>query len=192
MVAALKRENERLKQLVAELSLQNLVLKKNGRPRARLRPRYARMEAGEKAALIALVRASPLPRKQVLAQLGLPKCTYYGWRRRRHHRPEGLGDWPSGPRVPWNRIRPEEEQAILALARASPGLSPRELALQLTDTQAFSVVVPSISSQPISEARPEKRTPRDSVPNFWCSRPLNILADAEKARLSRLVWSLAV
>jgi hypothetical protein len=29
------------------------------------------MQAGEKAALIALVRASPLPRKQVLAQLGV-------------------------------------------------------------------------------------------------------------------------
>ncbi len=34
------------------------------------------MEPGEKAALIALVRASTLPRKQVLAQLGLPKSTY--------------------------------------------------------------------------------------------------------------------
>lgn len=97
------------------------------------------MQAGEKATLIALVRASPLPRKQVLAQLGLPKSTYYGWCRWRQHRPEGLGDRPSGPRVPWNRIRPEEEEAILALARASPELSPRELALKLTDTQAFSV-----------------------------------------------------
>jgi len=34
------------------------------------------MEPAEKATLIALVRASPLPHKQVLNQLGLPKSTY--------------------------------------------------------------------------------------------------------------------
>jgi transposase InsO family protein len=97
------------------------------------------MQANEKAALIALVRASSLSRKQVLAQLGLPKSTYYDWCRRRQERPAGLGDRPSGVRVPWNRLRPEEEQAILALARASPELSPRELALQITDASDFSV-----------------------------------------------------
>lgn len=97
------------------------------------------MKPSEKAALIALVRGSPLPRKQVLAQLGLPKSTYYDWGRRCQGRVDGLGDQPSGPRVPWNKLRPEEEQAVLALARASPELSPRELALQITDAGAFSV-----------------------------------------------------
>jgi transposase InsO family protein len=72
----------------------------------------------------------------VLAQLELPKSTYYRWLRRRE---DGLSDRPSGPRLPWNRLRPEEEQAVLALARASPELSPRELALKLTDTEAFSI-----------------------------------------------------
>jgi hypothetical protein len=47
-----------LKQFVAELSLENLVLS------------YV-----EKAALVALVRSSPLPRRQVLAQLGPVKST---------------------------------------------------------------------------------------------------------------------
>ena len=32
------------------------------------------MNPGEKASLVALVRASPLPRQQVLAQLGLARC----------------------------------------------------------------------------------------------------------------------
>jgi transposase InsO family protein len=94
------------------------------------------MGPGEKAGLIALVRASPLPRRQVLDQLELPKSTYYRWLRRREG---GLTDRPSGPRLPWNRLRPEEDQAALALARASPELSPRELALKLTDTEAFSI-----------------------------------------------------
>jgi putative transposase len=97
------------------------------------------MKPQEKAAVIALVRGSPLPRKQVLAQLGLPKSTYYDWCGRGRDRQEGLGDRPSGPRVPWNKLRPEEEQAVLALARASPELSPRELALQITDAGTFSV-----------------------------------------------------
>ncbi len=97
------------------------------------------MQSNEKAALIALVRASPQSRKQVLAQMGLPKSTCYDWCRRRQERPTGLGDWPSGVRVPWNRLRPEEEQAILVLARASPERSPRELALQITDAGLFSV-----------------------------------------------------
>jgi putative transposase len=97
------------------------------------------MEPGEKATLIALVRASPLPRKQVLGQVGLPKSTYYDWCRRRQGRAEGLGDRSSGPRAPWNKLRPEEGQAVLALARASPELSPRELALRITDAGPFSV-----------------------------------------------------
>jgi RNA-directed DNA polymerase len=97
------------------------------------------MKPGEKASLIALVRASTLPGKQVLSQLGLPKSTYYDWCRRHQDRWEGLRDRTSGVRAPWNKLRPEEEEAILALARASPELSPRELALQITDAGDFSV-----------------------------------------------------
>ncbi len=96
------------------------------------------MEPGEKAAIIALVRASPLPRKQVLTQLGLPKSTYYDWCRQRHSS-QDVGEHAPEPRAPWNKLRPEEEQAILALARASPELSPRELAFRITDAGAFSV-----------------------------------------------------
>src|SRR3972149_9631276 len=71
--------------------------------------------------------------------MGLPKSTYYDWCRRHGDRPEGLRDQPAGPKAPWNKLRPQEEQAILTLARASPELSPRELALQITDAGEFSV-----------------------------------------------------
>ena len=93
------------------------------------------MSLAERASLIALVRSSPLARKQVLAQLGLPKSTYYDWLRRG----EAAAPPASEPRPAWNRLRPEEEQAVLAVARASPELSPRQLALRITDTGAFSV-----------------------------------------------------
>jgi RNA-directed DNA polymerase len=93
------------------------------------------MDSREKASLITLVRASPLPRKQVLAQLDLAKSTYYDWLRRG----EDGEVTPEPRRPPWNRLRPEEEQAVLAVARASPELSPRQLAFRITDTGAFSV-----------------------------------------------------
>ena len=95
------------------------------------------MSFGEKASLVALVRSSPLPRKQVLAQLELPKSTYYDWLRR-HADQSGAPGRAEG-RAPWNKLRPEEEQAVLGLARAAPELSPRQLAFRITDTGAFSV-----------------------------------------------------
>jgi len=96
------------------------------------------MAPEEKASLIALVRSSPLLRKQVLAQLDLPKSTYYDWLRRREDELVGAAS-RSPRRVTWNRLRPEEEQAVLGLARAAPELSPRQLAFRITDTAAFSV-----------------------------------------------------
>lgn len=46
------------------------------------------------------------------------------------------GRLPDLARAGWDIGTP---QAVLALARASPELSPRELALKLTDTEAFSI-----------------------------------------------------
>ena len=94
------------------------------------------MNPGEQASLVALVRAPPLPRQQVLAQLGLARSSYYDWLRRGEDRTDALRPLR---RPAWNRLRPQEEQAVLAVARASPELSPRQLALSLTDTGSFSV-----------------------------------------------------
>jgi hypothetical protein len=124
------------------------------------------MKPAEKATLIALVRASPLPRKQVLAQLGLPWSTYYDWCRRRSSRLLALEDRPSGSKPPWNRLRPEEVQAILALARASPELSPRELALRITDAGAFPSPYRSPAATACSSALAWSNRPR-----CWASPP---------------------
>jgi transposase len=95
------------------------------------------MKLAEKATVIALVRGSPLPHKQVLAQFGLPKSTYYDWCRRGGRTPVALEDRPSGSKPPWNRLRPEEVQAILALARASPELSPSRVLKNSLHLAAF-------------------------------------------------------
>lgn len=95
------------------------------------------MKASDKEEILALVASSPLPRRQVLARLGLPKSTYYRWLKRQA---EGrLEDRPGGSRRPWNKLRPEEEQIILTKATEAPELSPRQLALRITDMEGFYV-----------------------------------------------------
>ena len=89
------------------------------------------MSAGEKGEIIALVADSGLPRRRALAQLGLPKSTYYRWLGRQAV--ERLEDSNGGSPIPWNRLRTEEEEKILAQARASPELSARQIAIRVTD-----------------------------------------------------------
>ena len=89
------------------------------------------MSVGEKAEILTLVADSGLPRSKALAQLRLPRSTYYRWLKRLS---EGrLEDKKGGSPIPWNKIRPEEESKILAEARASPELSCRQLAWKVTD-----------------------------------------------------------
>jgi putative transposase len=91
------------------------------------------VSAASKGRILALVARSGLPRRRALAQLGLPKSTYYRWLSRQA---EGrLEDRKGGSPVPWNRLQPEETERVLSLARASPELSSRQLALTLTDTR---------------------------------------------------------
>jgi putative transposase len=89
------------------------------------------MSAQEKGEILALVADSGLPCRRALAQLGLPRSTYYRWLKRQT---EGrLEDRKGGSPLPWNKISPEEEARVLAEARASPELSCRQLAWKVTD-----------------------------------------------------------
>ena len=95
------------------------------------------MSAKEKSEIIALVAGSQLPCRRALAQLALPRSTYYRWLRRQT---EGsLEDRRGGSPLPWNKISTEEETKILVEARASPELSCRQLALRLTDSGSMYV-----------------------------------------------------
>jgi putative transposase len=84
-----------------------------------------------KAEILALVANSGLPCSRALAQLRLPRSTYYRWLKRLSE--DRLQDKKGGSPIPWNKIIPEEEAQILAEARASPELSCRQLACTLTD-----------------------------------------------------------
>lgn len=95
------------------------------------------MSAGEKGKILALVADSGLPRRRALAQLGLPKSTYYRWLRR--HTEGRLQDTKGGSHTPWNKLGPEEVERLLAQARTLPELSARQLALRIVDSEGLYV-----------------------------------------------------
>jgi transposase-like protein len=72
------------------------------------------VSAQEKSEILALVADSRLPCLRALAQLGLPRSTYYRWLKRQT---EGkLEDRKGGASLPWNKISPGEEAVVLAEA----------------------------------------------------------------------------
>jgi transposase InsO family protein len=82
----------------------------------------------EKAMVLALVKASKTSKSQTLAEMGIPRRTYYHWVRQ-----EESGGKRAVKRRPWNRVMEREEQLVLEHARASPELSSRQLSLKLVD-----------------------------------------------------------
>ena len=93
------------------------------------------MSAADKSKILSLVDGSGLPRQRALRQLRLPSSTFYRWLKRES---EGsLQDRKGGSSVPWNKLKPKEEERILTLARASPEHSARQLALRIVDTEGF-------------------------------------------------------
>jgi transposase len=103
------------------------------------------MGPARKREVIDLVRRSPLSKRQTLAELGLAGSTYYRWQRRfREQGDVGLVNRRPQPGTVWNRLRPEEEQAILAAALREPDRSPREVAFWLCDHAGFAVSESSV------------------------------------------------
>ena len=89
------------------------------------------MNASEKARVLVIVSAYPLSKSLALAEMGIPKSTYYNWiRREKESNTRGV---KIESRRPWNNMKAEEGKLVIGQARASPELSPRQLALRLVD-----------------------------------------------------------
>jgi len=89
------------------------------------------MSTVEKTAILRMVETMFRHKQQALAALGIPRSTYYRWRR---------GQPNSGNRKrPWNRITPEEEDKILTVAQEYTELSSRQLSAWITDNEGFAV-----------------------------------------------------
>jgi transposase InsO family protein len=89
------------------------------------------MSTVDKVAIMARVETLTGRKRQALMVLGIPKSSYYRWRRRQ---PDS-----KKPRRPWNRITPVEEDKVLAVARESPDLSSRQLSAWIIDIKGFAV-----------------------------------------------------
>ena len=89
------------------------------------------MSAEDKSIILAQVENQLGGKRQALMALGVPKSSYYRWRR---GRPDS-----GNRRRPWNRITPEEEDKVLVVAREYPNLSSRQLSVWITDNRGFAV-----------------------------------------------------
>ncbi|WP_339863135.1 IS3 family transposase [Thalassospira alkalitolerans] len=142
-VKDLRREARDLKEVVAEQALElRLLKKKHARGWGRRRMRYP---ASEKLEIIRLVEGSHLPTKRTLDKLGIPRTTFYRWYDRYlAGGPEALEDRRPRPSRVWNRIPEPVREKIKNLALKESDLSPRELAVQFTDTEKYFVSEASV------------------------------------------------
>jgi transposase InsO family protein/transposase-like protein len=104
-----------------------------------------RYPASEKLEIIRLVEQSHLSVRRTLAQIGVPPATFYRWYDLyQTGGPEALEDRSPRPSRVWNRIPDEVRGRIVQLALDEPELSPRELAVQFTDTESYFVSEASV------------------------------------------------
>ena len=104
-----------------------------------------RYRVAEKLEIIRLVEQSSLPVRRTLAQLGIPRSTFYAWYERYLARGAGaLEDGQPAPRRVWNKLPDTVAQAVVGLALKEPELSPRELAVSFIDQQHYFVSESSV------------------------------------------------
>jgi putative transposase len=104
-----------------------------------------RYSASEKFEIIELVEQSSLSVRRTLTPIGIPRSTFYDWYNRYQQGGiDALQDGKPRPRRIWNKIPNEIETAIINLALEEPDLSPRELAVNFTDTRGSFVSEASV------------------------------------------------
>jgi putative transposase len=104
-----------------------------------------RYSASEKLEIIRLVEQSHLPVRRTLAQIGIPRSTFYRWYDQcQIGGPEALDDRSPRPDRVWNRIPDDVRARVVTLALDEPELSPRELAVRFTDAERYFVSEASV------------------------------------------------
>lgn len=94
----------------------------------------------ERAGLIEQIESDGRKRDRKLAEIGIPRSTYYRWKKdyeaggtealKREKREDSLS---------WNQISEPEVLGVLRVAREHPELTPRLLAVKITDEENFAV-----------------------------------------------------
>ena len=95
------------------------------------------MSAQEKSNILTRMEETRWGKRRLLAQLQVPKSTYYRWRARELQGKQDIST--ASTRIPRNKLSSPEEAAVLAAARESPEWSSRQLATWITDHLGLSV-----------------------------------------------------
>ena len=104
-----------------------------------------RYTQAEKLEIIRLVETSSLAVKDTLAQLDVPRSTFYRWYLRYQEMgPDGLADSKAGPRQFWNRIPQAVREQVVQKALEYTEKSPRELAWHITDKEKYFISESSV------------------------------------------------
>lgn len=92
-----------------------------------------------------MVEGSSLPVKQTLAELDIPRSTFYRWYNRYLALGyEGLLDHQPQQRQFWNRIPQAVREQVVQIALQYPEQSPRELAWYITDHERYFISESSV------------------------------------------------
>jgi len=99
----------------------------------------------EKLEIIHLVEHSNLSVKRTLAELDVPRSTFYRWYGQyQEDGPDGLRDQNPNPRQFWNRIPEQVKEQIVDLALEHPEKSSRQLAWHFVDKMKYFISESSV------------------------------------------------
>ena len=97
-----------------------------------------RYSQAEKMEIIRMVETSELSVKQTLAELAVPRSTFYGWYQcYRAAGYDGLAPPVVQKQQFWNRIPDSVREHVVDLALEKTEMSPRQLAWHITDTEGY-------------------------------------------------------
>jgi putative transposase len=98
------------------------------------------MDEYQREDLIKDVEKTPGRRSRLLKELKISRTTYYRWRKAYDESGlDGITKEKPVARQIWNKLLPEEEERVVEIAKLLPELSPRLLAIKITDEEVFSV-----------------------------------------------------
>ena len=147
-VAEMRKEMEQLKlpsgrTLVEQQKAQKNLVRLGGRDVERL----IRRTPEEKMEIIHLVEHSDLSIRKTLAELGVPRSSFYRWYQRYQQEGfEGLLNKKPRQKQFWNRIPGQVREQVVELALKHPEMSPRQLAWHFVDERGlFSLGIQRVS-----------------------------------------------
>jgi putative transposase len=104
-----------------------------------------RVSQSEKMEIIRLVEGSELPVRRTLAEMDVPRSSFYRWYRSfQDDGYDGLAVQPSQQRQFWNQIPEPERKQVVETALEKPEMTPRELAWHITDTKGYFISESSV------------------------------------------------